>query len=46
MAEYEYEDIKYFYQFINMVEAIRKYKATPMISIAVVTTGPVEIAGS
>ena len=29
-----------------MVEAIKKYKATPMISIAVVTKGPVDIAGS
>ena len=29
-----------------MVEAIKKYKATPMISIAVVTNGPVDIAGS
>ena len=29
-----------------MVEAIRKYKATPIISMAVVTNGPVEIAGS
>ena len=29
-----------------MVEAIRKYKATPIISIAVVTNGPVDIAGS
>ena len=29
-----------------MVDAIRKYKATPIISIAVVTNGPVDIAGS
>ena len=29
-----------------MVEAIKKYKATPIISIAVVTNGPVDIAGS
>ena len=29
-----------------MVDAIRKYKATPIISIAVVTKGPVDIAGS
>ena len=29
-----------------MFEAIKKYKATPMISIAVVTKGPVDIAGS
>ena len=33
-------------QFIKMVEAIKKYKATPIISIAVVTNGPVDIAGS
>ena len=29
-----------------MVEAIKKYKATPIMSIAVVTKGPVDIAGS
>ena len=35
-----------FQHYNNISEAIIKYSATPKISIAVVTNGPVEIAGS
>ena len=46
MATQKNYDVKKSYQFNKMVDAIRKYKATPIISIAVVTNGPVDIAGS
>ncbi len=46
MAEKKSKNVYDSYQFIKIVDAITKYNATPIISIAVVTNGPVDIAGS